>query len=75
MKIFNKTTPPPAAPAAIVRRASKMQTHDLHLWCDSLIMELGRTFDDWNKDRSESEDVDLVLDSINALWKELKNRA
>lgn len=74
MKIFNKTTTPPTTPSAVVRRASKMQTHDLHLWCDSLIMELGRTFDDWNKDRAESEDVDMVLESINALWKELRSR-
>jgi hypothetical protein len=74
MKIFNKLSERGNSETLVARRASRMSTHDLHLWCDSLIMNLGRTYDSWNKDAAEPEDVDMLLDSINALWKELKSR-
>jgi hypothetical protein len=52
-----------------------MTTPDLVSWFDSLIMNLGKSFDTWHQDPSESTgEMDMVMDALVALWAELKTR-
>ena len=51
-----------------------MATPDLVSWLDSLVLNLGQTFDKWSRDHAEVDDMDMVIEAINTLWEELKRR-
>lgn len=55
-------------------RIQKMHTSDLLAWMDVSIMQLGATFDQWRSEKANTEDVDMIVTSINNIWATLKER-
>jgi len=75
MKIFNKPKTTVKENTRVASRAVRMSTPDIILWMDSLIMQLGKGFDSYKYDKKiPKEDVDMLIEAIAALWKELGSR-
>lgn len=74
MKLFNREQDKGQTVSRVSKRAAKMATPDLVSWLDSLVLNLGQTFDKWSRDHAEVDDMDMVIEAINTLWEELKRR-
>lgn len=74
MRLFSKDKVVEQTSSRVAKRASKMTTPDLVSWLDALVMHLGQSFDKWSKNHEEAEELDMVIESINVIWLELKSR-
>lgn len=72
MGIFKKTTT--SKSPKHIARVAKMSTYDLHMWGDTVLMQLGASFDKHRLTSGPAEDVDAYLDAFTAIWEEMKRR-
>jgi hypothetical protein len=72
MKLFKNK--PKELKGSIIPRVAKLSEHDLIMWMDSLIMQLGSSYDVWRDHDELPEEVDKCLGAIDEVWSELKVR-
>ena len=51
-----------------------MADHDLTAWANVVIMDLGRSFDNWNYKDGPTSEVSEHLNVLNQVWSELERR-
>ena len=56
-------------------RYQKMNTPELLLLMESMLMTLGPTFDDWRYKSGPASEVTACLEILDVLWAELQNRS
>lgn len=73
MALFKKNqTSTPSKPT--ISRVSKMQTSELYAWADTLLMQLGASFDRHRYHDEPGEEVSSYLDAFDMVWTELRLR-
>jgi len=72
MNLF-KTKKEPAKGSSIPR-VTKLPDHELVIWMDNLIMQLGASYDVWRDHDELPSEVDKALEALNEVWAELKVR-
>jgi hypothetical protein len=72
MKLFKSK--PKELKGSSIPRVAKMSEHDLVVWMDSLIMQLGSAYDVWRDHDELPDEVDKCLEAISELWSEIKVR-
>lgn len=73
MGLFKKQTPPPPS-AREVARVKKMATHDLNMWADTILMQLGASFDRYRHHDMPGVEVTDYLNAFSAIWDEIQRR-
>lgn len=58
----------------IPTRVSRMPDHDLLSWGGTLLMQLGKSFDQFAYSKGKPSEVTDVLEAFNAVWAELSKR-
>ena len=72
MKLFKKEEV--AKSITIPSRVERMETHSLYEWMSTTIMGLGASYDQWRYHNRNKDEVQEHIDSLLALWEELKKR-
>lgn len=72
MKLFgNKKT---KGTVSRIPRIAKLSDSELRSWFDSAVMNLGSHFDSWRYHDGPPGEIDTVLEALNELWAEIKER-
>jgi hypothetical protein len=73
MKLFMKKQVEESLKGSSIPRIQNTDTAELLSWFNNLIMNLGSSFDSWRYD-NERDEVTMTLNTLNEVWKELKER-
>jgi hypothetical protein len=74
MKLFMRAKAEEAFKGSSVARIQRMETPQLVLWFNNILVGLGQSFDQWNYKDGPSADVTTALNSLDEIWKELCSR-
>jgi hypothetical protein len=55
-------------------RIQKMDEQSLRGWLNACLMELGATYDRWQFNRGDAEEVTTIINLVKDLWDELQSR-
>lgn len=72
MKLFKKSSTP-SKPS--IERIVRMDDQMLNMWADTLLMQLGASFDRYRYHGDSSETVTEYLTSFDAVWAEMRARS
>lgn len=74
MGLFKKQETPAQQATREITRVKKMSTPELNMWADTILMQLGASFDNYRHHDLPGVEVADYLNAFTAIWEELQRR-